>query len=214
MDKLKALKPEQKLLLSILSLGLVAGLYYYMVIMEMDNALSQAQKQVIQATKKKEDFKDFKGKIEVERLKEEYARVLRKIEKNKKILPEEERVPEFIHSLETDAEEAGVTIKSYKKLMKTSHDYYDSIPVQMNVLGTYMQLIRFMKLIAEPNKRLVNIENIHLTILKVKKKAEKAQQVISPFATGGSANQVLVETKFIANSFTYTGELASKKKGK
>ena len=101
MDKLKSLKPEQKLLLSILGLGLVAGLYYFMVIMDLDEKINSASGRLNQLTQEKNQYKDFKGAIEVERLKEQYAQVLRQIEENKKILPAQVRLAEFIQKQTT-----------------------------------------------------------------------------------------------------------------
>ncbi|MBM4371107.1 MAG: type 4a pilus biogenesis protein PilO, partial [Deltaproteobacteria bacterium] len=162
MDKLKNLRPEHKLLLSIGVLGLVAGLYYVLVIQDLDGQLATASARLQQLTTEKNKFKDFEGAVEIERLKDQYAQVLRQIEENKKVLPEEDRVAEFIHSLETDAEEAGVRILSYEPAKPGKGDLYAEIPLDMSIGGTYLQFVRFLKLMAEPKKRLANVHELEL----------------------------------------------------
>ncbi|MFH1531132.1 MAG: type 4a pilus biogenesis protein PilO [Pseudomonadota bacterium] len=203
MDQLKNLKPEHKLLLAILGLGIVAGLYYFLVIMDLDEQINATSGRLNQLTQEKNKFKDFKGAVEVERLKEKYAQVLRQIEENKKVLPEEERLAEFIHSLETDAEEAGVTIISYEPGKRAGMDFYDELPVDMEVQGTFVQLVRFLKLMAEPKKRLANVRDLELSAdLKAQQAAAKR---VTPFGASVVKSETRVKAAFRVVTFVYTG---------
>jgi type IV pilus assembly protein PilO len=203
MDQLKNLKPEHKLLLAILGLGLVAGLYYYLVIMDLDEQLAGTTGRLKQLSAEKNNYKDFKGNVEVERLKERYAQVLRQIEENKKILPDEPRLAEFIHSLETDAEEAGITILSYEPGNGEGLEFYEELPVDMEVQGTYVQLVRFLKLMAEPKKRLANVRNLEFTAAK--KRASGGSRSVTPFGAGVVKNETMVNASFQVVTFVYTG---------
>ena len=202
MDQLKNLKPEHKLLLAILGLGVVAGLYYFLVIMDLDDQLTATSGRLNQLTQEKNKFKDFKGAVEVERLKEKYAQVLRQIEENKKILPEEARLAEFIHSLETDAEEAGVTIISYEPGKIAGMDFYNEVPVDMKVQGTYVQLVRFLKLMAEPKKRLANVRDLQLAAAN---NAHRAARTVTPFGASVVKPETMVTASFQVVTFVYTG---------
>ena len=201
MDKLKTLKPEHKLLLSILALGLVAGLYYFLVIMDLDEQTNATKGKLNQLTMEKNKFKDSKGAMEIERLKEKYAQVLRQIEENKKILPEEERLAEFIHSLETDAEESGVMILSYEPKKPASDDFYNELPVDMKVRGTYVQLVRFLKLMAEPKKRLANVRDLQLS---ASAKSRRTAQKVTPFGASVVKAETMVTASFRVVTFVYT----------
>jgi len=201
MDQLKNLKPEHKLLLSILALGMVAGLYYFLVIMDLDEQTNTTKGRLNQLTMEKNSFKDSKGSIETERLKEKYAQVLRQIEENKKVLPEEQRLAEFIHSLETDAEESGVVIVSYEPGKPVSDEFYDELPVDMEVRGTYVQLVRFLKLMAEPKKRLANVRDLQLS---ADTRSRRAAQKVTPFGASVVKSETLVTASFRVVTFVYT----------
>lgn len=203
MDQLKNLKPEHKLLLAILGLGLVAGLYYYLVIMDLDAQLAGTTGRLKQLTAEKNSYKDFKGNVEIERLKERYAQVLRQIEENKKILPDEARLAEFIHSLETDAEEAGVTILSYEPGSGEGMEFYEELPVDMEVRGTYVQLVRFLKLMAEPKKRLANVRDLEFAA--VRKRSGGSSKSMTPFGASVIKNETMVNASFRVVTFVYTG---------
>jgi len=202
MDQLKNLKPEQKLLLAILGLGIVAGLFYFLVIMDQDEKINAAGARLNQLTKEKNQFKNYKGALEVERLKEKYAQVLRQIEENKKVLPDEERLAEFIHSLETDAEEAGVIIISYEPAGRGGMNFYDELPVDMEVQGTFVQLVRFLKLMAEPTKRLANVRDLQLKSLA---RSQRAARKVTPFGASVVKPETMVLASFRVVTFVYTG---------
>ena len=202
MDQLKNLKPEHKLLLSILALGLVAGLYYFLVIMDLEEQTNTTKGRINQLTMEKNNFRDSKGSIETERLKEKYAQVLRQIEENKKVLPEEQRMAEFIHSLETDAEESGVVILSYEPGKPVSSDkFYDELPVDMKVRGTYVQLVRFLKLMAEPKKRLANVRDLQFS---ADARRRQMAQKVTPFGASVVKSETQVTASFRVVTFVYT----------
>lgn len=202
MDQLKNLKPEQKLLLAIVGLGLIAGLYYYLVIMDLDSKITMASNRLVQLTSEKKDFKDFKGAVEIERLKEQYAQVLRQIEENKKVLPEQTRLAEFIHSLETDAEEAGVIIQSYEPGKRKSQGFYDELPLKVKVSGTFIQLVRFLKLMTEPTKRLVNVRKLDLELVATRGRTRRA---LTPFGANVAKAETIVHADFSVITFIYKG---------
>ena len=203
MDQLKNLKPEHKLLLAILGLGLVAGLYYFLVIIDIDEQLAGISGRLKQLETEKNKYKDYKGTLEVERLKERYAQVLRQIEENKKVLPEEQRLAEFIHSLETDAEEAGVTILSYEPGQGDGMEFYDELPVDMEIRGTYVQLVRFLKLMAEPKKRLANVRDLQFAADR--KRRSGGSKSVTPFGAAVVKSETMVTASFRVVTFVYTG---------
>lgn len=212
MDKFNKLKPEQKILIAIVVLGLIAGLYYSAVIMDVDAQLAEVDSTIASKSKEKDKYKDFRGAVEIEELKDRYAKVMRQIEDNKKILPVEDMLAEFIHALETDAEESGVQIISYEPQKKKDKDYYAELPVEMEIRGTFIQIVHFLKLLAEPSKRLTNINSLELTV-EDKRRAE----AVKALALGPQKDKedAALVAKFTASAFTYTGTAsADKKKGK
>ncbi len=153
MDQLKNLKPEHKLLLAILGLGLVAGLYYFLVIMDIDEQLS-----------------GIGGRLK---------------------------------QLETDAEEAGVTILSYEPSSGEGMEFYDELPVDMEIRGTYVQLVRFLKLMAEPKKRLANVRDLQFAADR--KRRSGGSKSVTPFGAAVVKSETMVTASFRVVTFVYTG---------
>ena len=211
MDKFKALKPEQKLIVALLTLGLLAGLYYVAVIMDTDTELATVINDISRKTAERAKFKDFKGASEVEALKNRYALVMAQIEENKKILPTEDLLAEFIHGLESDAEDDGVQIISYEPENKVTKDYYEEIPVQMEIRGTFVEVVRFLKLMALPGKRLTNVASIELSVEENKKNREERQRLFLLGAASPEQETILI-AKFVTTAFTYTGLVSDPKK--
>ncbi|MBM4352958.1 MAG: hypothetical protein FJ109_04065 [Deltaproteobacteria bacterium] len=206
MDKFKKLPPQYKLLIGIGFLGLVAGLYYYLVIMDMDDQFANQRNAYNAAQKELTQFKDFKGELEIAELREQYAQVIKQIEENKKIVPDKDNVPQLLAGLEADAIEAGLTVVG-KEQKETQHEnYYNRIPIQFEVSGSYLDFIKFLKLIVEPGKRLVAASNFDMKVV-LKKKARKDTQTPAPLLAGGqvAGTESEIAAKFIVEGYTYTG---------
>ena len=214
MDKLKMLTPQHKLIIGVAFLGVVAGLFYYLVIMSLDDKIGAQKGQYTQAQNELKQFKDFRGEVEIAELRESYAQVIKKIEENKKIIPDKDNLPGLMSGLETDALEAGLVVISKEQRNVEFEDYYYGIPIKFEVHGSYLQLMKFLKLISEPGKRLVNVKQLDVKLAKKKQGKKKGEQ--SPFMSSGkvATPESNLVASFIVEGFTYTGEKAGRKKKK
>ncbi len=206
MEKFKKLPPQYKLLIGIGFLGLVAGIYYYLVIMDVDDQFAQQKGAYAAAQKELATFKDFKGELEIAQLREQYAQVIKQIEENKKIIPDKDFLPQLMAGLEADAIEAGLTVVGKEQKETQSENYYNRIPIQFEVSGSYLDFIKFLKLIVEPGKRLVAANTFDMKMV-FKKKARKDAQAPSPLLAGGqvAGAESEIAAKFIVEGYTYTG---------
>ncbi len=209
MEQFKNLPPQYKLLIGVGFLGFVAAAWYYLVIMEADDQVNQLKNSHMQIQQQLDEFKDFRGEIEIAELREQYAEVIRKIEENKEIIPTEEKLPQLMSSLESDALEAGLVLVSKEQLRSDRDDFYYKIPIKLEVTGSFLSLIRFLKLISLPGKRLVNASLFDIRVLDSKKKQRMSGkgEVVSPFSSSGrvAAAESEVSATFVVAGFTYTG---------
>jgi len=205
MDKLKKLQPQYKILMAIGGLGLFAAGFYYLLIMGIDDEITQQKTAYSSIMTELEQFKDFRGEIEIAELREQYAQVIKKIEENKRIIPVEERLPELMSGLVSDALEAGLTVLSKEPDEYLEEQFYYRIPITFEVTGSYLGLVKFLKLITEPNKRLVNVGQLDLKVL-ASRKSDRVESK-SPFGGGGGVTSIESETiaKLTIEGFTYTG---------
>jgi type IV pilus assembly protein PilO len=212
MDKFKKLPPQQKLIIGIVFLGLVAGLFYYSVIMGQDEEIAKQTSQYQAAKRELDGFKDFRGEVEIAEMREKYAQVIKRIEENKAIIPDKDNLPQLMSGLETDALDAGLVVVTKEQKASEEGDYYMAIPIKFEMRGSYLQLARFFKLIAQPGKRLVAPRALDIKMVKTKQ-SKKGKDDKSPFASGrvASAESELVATMLI-EGYTYTGRPFSGKK--
>lgn len=206
MDKLKNLPPQYKLLIGVGVLGLLAAGYYYLVIMSIDELIMQQKGAYAGAQKELAEFKDFRGELEIAELREQYAEVVRQIEENKRLIPDKELLPQLMSGLESDALEAGLTVISKEQKAKEIEDFYYRIPIKFEVAGSFLNLTRFLKLVTEEDKRLVNVSTFDVKVLGTQKR-KKVTSATSPFGSSAVAARAEsdISATFIVEGFTYTG---------
>jgi Tfp pilus assembly protein PilO len=207
MDKFKKLPPQYKLLIGIGFLGIVAGLYYYLVIMELENSVADQRNAYANTQKALEEFKDFRGEIEIAELREQYALVIKKIEENKKIIPDQEHLPQLMSSLETAALEAGVVVTSKEQKEKEHENFYFRLPIRFQIQGSYLNIVKFLKLVTEPGRRLVAARDFDIKASRDDKKKKKQAKEGTPFTSSGGVTAA--ESNLVAgltiDGFVYTG---------
>ncbi len=163
MDKFLELPLPQKLLALVVVMVVVGGGTYYGLI---DPVYTDTNSQIARYRRnmtryyqlKRFDSPAFKQQIEKERkaLEEKKASYER-------LLPTRAEVPEFIESLKTDADTAGLELVKFEKQKKNLRGpSYIKIPISIRVKGRYSQLIAFLDALAAPTKRLVNIESFQI----------------------------------------------------
>jgi len=212
-DKFKKLPPQQKLIIGIVFLGTVAGLFYYTMIMPLDDEITQQQGQYSQFKKELDKFKDFRGEVEIAEMREKYAEVIKKIEENKALIPDRDNVPQLMAGLESDALESGLVVVAKEQKPSEEGDYYVTIPVQFELRGSYLQVARFLKLIAEPGKRLVAPKALEMKLLKTNEAKKVQDKSSSPFGSGKVAGaESLLSAAMVIEGYAYTGRPATGKK--
>ena len=108
-------------------------------------------------------------------LRQEMAEIQKTIEENQKALPTEAEVPHFFETLERKMTESGVEITKWKKMNEEPVETFMKVPVEIELVGTFMQLKRFFaSLVEQPaapsvddqgveeRERIVSIENLSL----------------------------------------------------
>lgn len=109
-------------------------------------------------------------------LRQQMAELQKTIEENQKALPTESELPHFFETLERKMTESGVEITKWKKGTEEPVEEFTKVPVDIELIGTFMQLKRFFASLVqqksdqpadetgvEERERIVSIENLTLT---------------------------------------------------
>lgn len=241
MERFDTLPLQQKLLLLTGVLLIVAGAAYFFGISPLEGGINSAKGKQKKLSQDHQALAQYRQKEKLAKLDEEEQGEIAKIEDNKKQLPTEDQLPEFIQSIKSDADVAGLEIMKFDLGNRELEDYYARVPVNIRVVGTSLQLITFLKTLAAPNRRIINVTDLRIN--RISGQAAKLQTMLgetdeiralrSLSATRSltpqearalkiveyeaSSKLALIQADFTAYAFSYTGEPApanAKKKRK
>lgn len=160
MDQFMKLPPGQKaaVLAAVLA---VIGLGMYFLLVDPQLGRAQAARAALQKTEK--ELAELKAAASMEELAK-----LRKLndelnEKNKearKMLPASEEVPDLIDTIQADAMHVGLQVRRFERLKEENQDSYLAIPIRMVVEGKMNDLIRFMRIYAGNDRRVVHLKEM------------------------------------------------------
>jgi len=78
------------------------------------------------------------------------------------LLPEEEDLPGLLDEIIANGRRAGIEFLLFQPQPRVAKDFYDEVPIQVEVRGTYHQLGRFLTYLAYA-RRLLNVRNMTIT---------------------------------------------------
>lgn len=234
MEQFNQLPLPQKVGVLVGVMALVAGLFYYALIIPLDeerlNVEQQKQMMQNELTALQTATKEATSIDRTARLEE----LTGEKERFENMLPKSDELVKFITGLSEIAKNAGLRIVRVQKDPPREQDYYLEIPIQMSVRGTYRELIGFLRTVSEKDRRVVNIRNLtiergRLVVEELLEKYERNRREETPDGVTlrslsplqrlmqlVRANEevisrgVQLQAKFTAFVFTYTGQPASK----
>lgn len=178
---LSQLKPQHKVILAIAGMAVLAGIFYYIKIMDIDAQIESAQSAYQKADKELKEYEKLAGDKKLDDMKKEYSAILKRAEENRKIIPDEPRLKELMVSLEGDALSSGLRVVSKSPDTALAYEGYTGYPVEYLVSGSFPQLASFFLLVSQPEKRLVNIKAMEI---EFEKRDDKEGRKGGPGAAG------------------------------
>ncbi len=160
MDQFMKLPPGQKaaVLAAVLA---VIGLGMYFLLVDPQLGRASAARASLQTTEKElAELKAAASMEELAKLHKQNDELNEKNKEAKKMLPASEEVPDFIDSVQSDAVHVGLQVKRFDRLKEENQDMYLSIPIKMVVEGKMNDLIRFMRIYAGNDRRVIHIKDL------------------------------------------------------
>src|SRR5258706_15991822 len=158
-DRIAAVPMALKATILMITLGVLGGGYWYFFYSDMVDEKEQListgeklEKEKKDYDKRKQEYLAFRN--EVNSLLEEQKELLR-------VLPKRDDIEQFIESVQSQIELAGVSKVSSVREAAQPVEMYVKIPIRMSLMGTYHQINRFFKNVGDL-KRIVNIEDLSL----------------------------------------------------
>jgi len=162
-DILLRQKPLIKVLALVLILGAILGIYwqfFYKPVLTEIRAIEPELAQLKQELSAKRDIVKEKPKFEAE-LDETRA----KLHVALKQLPNKSEIPTLLENISALGKASGLTFTLFKPKAEVPKNFYAEIPVDLQIEGTYKDLVLFFDKISKM-PRIVNITNITLSAPK------------------------------------------------
>lgn len=167
--------PTARKVLIFVVIGLVLGLLYWRFVFKgLQEKVERTQGEHASLVSLNKKLEADIPKYAV--LRQEMADLQKTIEENQKALPTEAELPHFFETLERKMTESGVEITKWKKGNEEAVEQFIKVPVDIELIGSFMQLKRFFASLVQPaatpttddggveeRERIVSIENLTLS---------------------------------------------------
>lgn len=96
------------------------------------------------------------------RKQKEYAKLEKQLKVALSMLPKKSQIPDLLESVSWAGKDSGLQFSVFKPKGEAVKQIYAEVPVDLNVSGTYRQLLTFLKRVGEM-PRIVDVKNLTLT---------------------------------------------------
>ena len=138
------------------------------------------------------------------------ASLQQQLEIEKRIVPDEKEVDNFIKMLDAEAVKSGIELRRYSSQPVASKEFYTEVPFEIEVDGPYYSMLGFFDHVAKL-ERIVNVSN--LLVANVKKGGDAKAKHTYHYAPNESVVATCVATTFFSHDVQPVVMQASAKGG-
>lgn len=177
------------LVAALLSVGL-----HYTVFKSKREANDQAQQSLQAKLRENAELESYRPKLkDMER---QVANLKQQLEIERRIVPDDKEVDNFIKALDAEALKTGIEIRRYTAKPVSTREFYSEVPFDLEIDGPYYSVLNFFDRVGKL-ERIVNISNV--LIATVKKPGEAKTKHTYQYA----ANESIVATCQASTFFTH-----------
>ncbi len=81
---------------------------------------------------------------------------------NRKMLPMSDEVPDLIENLQHDAVACNLEVSRFERLETRHMNLVDAVPVRMTVSGSMIEVLRFLRIYASPDRRVIHLRRLSI----------------------------------------------------
>ena len=123
---------------------------------------------------------------DIPKKKEEYKKLQVQLKVALNMLPKKSQIPDLLEGVTWAGKDSGLEFSKFKPGDESVKSIYAEVPVSLTVVGTFRQLMTFLKRVGEMS-RIVDIKNLDLSLNRKGQKLKiKGQAVTYRFVEGGT----------------------------
>jgi type IV pilus assembly protein PilO len=124
------------------------------------------------------------------------ASLQQQLEIEKRIVPDEKEVPNFMQMLDAEAVKSGVYLRRYTTQPVSTKEFYSEVPFEVELDGPYYSMLNFFDHVAKL-ERIVNVGNLQVANLK------KASDAKAKHTYQYASNESVVATCLATTFFSH-----------
>ena len=152
-------------LLGVLALAVIAGTaaLYYTVFKSQRADNAAAQQKLEAKTRENAELEAYRPKLaDIER---QLANLKQQLDIERKIVPDEKEVDNFIRMVNLEANRSGIWIRRFTSKPVNTRDFYSEVPFEVELDGPYYSMLGFFDRVGKL-ERIVNVNNLLLASTK------------------------------------------------
>jgi type IV pilus assembly protein PilO len=174
--------------------GLLSAALYFTYFKSQRDANDSAQKSLDAKLQENRELEPYKTKLaEIDR---QLASLQQQMEIERRIVPEEKEVDDFMKMLDAEANKAGIWLRRYTAEPVASKEFYTEVPFEIELDGSYYSMMNFFDRVAKL-ERIVNVSN--LLLANTKKGSEAKAKHTYQYAPNESVVATCVATTFFSH---------------
>ena len=189
--------------------ALITVALYFTYFKSQRNSNASAQQALDAKVKENAELEPYVTKLaEIDR---QVASLQQQLEIEKRIVPDEKEVGNFMQMLDAEAVKAGVELRRYTAQPTAAKDFYTSVPFEVELDGPYYSMLNFFDHVSKL-ERIVNVSN--LLMANVKKSSDAKAKHQYQYAANESVVATCVATTFFSHDVEPAAVTPAKAKGK
>jgi type IV pilus assembly protein PilO len=169
------------------------GLYY--TAFKMQREANQTAQQKLQATlRENAELEAYRPKLaDIER---QLTSLKQQLEIEKRIVPDEKEVDNFMRMVSAEARKAGVEVRRYTSRPYVNKDFYTEVPFEVEFDGPYYSMLEFFNRVGKL-ERIMNVSN--LLVATTKKPSDAHAKHTYQYSANESVVATCVTTTFFSH---------------
>jgi type IV pilus assembly protein PilO len=205
MDNLSEMPSLKQWGILILAAVLVTVGLFFTVFKSKQEANAQVQQQLNAKLRENAELESYRPKLkDMER---QVANLKQQLEIERRIVPDEKEIDNFIKMLDAEAVKTGIEIRRYTAKPMNTREYYSEVPFEVELDGPYYSVLSFFDHVGKL-ERIVNISD--LLIANTKKASDAKAKHIYQYGP----NESIVATCQASTYFSHDTVAAANTPGK
>jgi len=194
-------------LLGVLALVFIIGTtaLYYTVFKSQRDANAAAQQKLQAKLRENAELEAYRPKLaDIER---QLANLKQQLDIERKIVPDEKEVDNFMRMVSGEARKAGIEIRRYTARPTAAKEYYTEVPFEVELDGPYYSMLGFFDRVGKL-ERIVNVNN--LLVASTRKPSDAKAKKTYQYAPNESVVATCVTTTYFSHDMDPTAAAAGK----